>query len=320
MEQPNGDESLSLDLSAVGAPQRVSAFRDWMRASFPEFSLESMISSADGSARALSLGNARLWSIRCPAGLTIRAAPAAHFRRDAFVSFQLEGSRRVVRDGGSYRVEAGEVCLGRASFEGAETTFETRTTMLLLELPSRAVTRRHPQLGGQRFQVCRADRPGVILLHNLLASTMSVGERLEERERRIALASAIELLALPVVGPRSSETHLLRVERTLSVIDDRLGDPRLSAEMLAREQGISRRRLDELFVSALGSSVAACIAQRRLGRAAELLTDPTCSGLSVATVAEHVGFHDPSHFARAFKTRFGASPKRWRTGDILRKA
>jgi AraC-like DNA-binding protein len=314
MQPPNRDASLSLDLSAVDAVHRVTAWRDWMRASFPEFSLESMISSADGSARVLSLGNARLWLIHCPAGLTIRAAAAAHFQRDAFVSFQLEGSRRVVRDGRAYRVEAGEVCLGRASFEGAETTFEARTRMLLLELPSPYVTRRYPQLESQRFQVCRSDRPGVVLLHNLLASTMAVGERLEEHERRIALASAIELLALPVVGARSRDTHLLRVERTLSLIDERLADPRLSAEMLAREHGISRRRLDELFVNALGTSVAARIAQRRLERAAQLLRDPTCSGLSVATVGLHVGFHDASHFSRAFRTRFGASPKHWRAG------
>jgi transcriptional regulator GlxA family with amidase domain len=169
-------------------------------------------------------------------------------------------------------------------------------------------------LENRLFEVCRADQPGVVLLHNLLASTMAVGDRLEERERHVALASAIELLALPVVGARSGDAHVLRVERTVSLIDERLADPSLSADMLAREQGISRRRLDELFVKVLGTSVAACIAQRRLGRAADLLRDPACDGLSVASVALHVGFQDASHFARAFKNRFGASPRRWRLG------
>jgi AraC-like DNA-binding protein len=212
-------------------------------------------------------------------------------------------------------VEAGEVCLGRASLEGAETTYEAGTSVLLLELPSPCLTRRYPHLERRHFEICRSDQPGVILLHNLLASTMAVGARLEERERRMALASAIELLALPVVGARSGDAHVLRVERTVSLIDERLADPRLNADMLAREQGLSRRRLDELFVKVLGSSVAACIAQRRLGRAAELLRDPGCDGLSVASVALHVGFQDASHFARAFKTRFGASPRRWRLGE-----
>jgi len=313
MDQATPDTALSLDASQVDTLQRVSAWRDWMRASFPEYSLESMNSSGEGGARMLSLGNARLWRVHFPARMTIRAAPAVPFRRDTFVSFQLQGARTVARDGRVFRVEAGEVCIGRAAAHGVETTFEDRTSMLLLELPAHCVSSRHPQVEGWSFHVCRADQPGAALLHDLLAGTMAVGERLAEHERRIALASVIELLALPVAGVRGKDAHLVRVERTLGVIDERLGDLRLNADMLAKEQGISRRRLDEVFVHALGSSAAACIAQRRLVRAAQLLRDPACNELSVASVALHVGFRDASHFARAFKTRFGATPKRWRT-------
>jgi AraC-like DNA-binding protein len=314
MDQATHDTALSLDLSQVDAAESVSAWRDWLRMSFPEFSLESMAPSPDGGARVLSLGSARLWQVHFPARITIRAAPAVSFRRDAFVSFQLAGARTVVRDGRVFRVGAGEVCIGRAALDGVETTYEDGTSILLLELPSRCVTSRHPQVESWSYHVCRTDQPGAALLHDLLAGVMTVGGRLGEYERRAALASIIELLALPVVGVRSKDAHVLRVELTLGLIDERLGDPRLSAEMLASEQGISRRRLDEVFVQTLGSSAAACIAQRRLARAAQLLKDPSCNQLSVASVALSVGFRDASHFARAFKTRFGATPMRWRLG------
>jgi transcriptional regulator GlxA family with amidase domain len=168
---------------------------------------------------------------------------------------------------------------------------------------------------GWSFHVCRAEQPGAALLHDLLARTMAVGEQLASHERRVALSAAMELLPLPLVGLRPSDAHISRVESLLSTIDARLSDVRLSAEQLADEHGISRRRLDELFVRALGTSVAACIAQRRLTHAARLLQDPTCSELSVATVAASVGYADASHFARAFRRQFGMTPRAWRARD-----
>ena len=74
-------------------------------------------------AQVLTLGAARLWLVRFPAGMTLRAAPADHFRRDAFVSFQLQGSRTLMRDGRVFRIEAGQMSLGRAPRDGSETTY-----------------------------------------------------------------------------------------------------------------------------------------------------------------------------------------------------
>jgi AraC-like DNA-binding protein len=315
---PIPDTSLCLDLTRVDAPQRGAAWRDWMRASFPEYSLEAITPSPDGGARLLSLGTARLWRVDFPARMTIRSAPAVPFRRDAFVSFQLEGARTVARDGRVFRVEAGDVSIGRAAADGVETTYEDRSSVLLLEMPSHCVTSRHPQVQHWSFHVSRADQPGAALLRDLLGSTMAMGDRLEEHERRAVLASVIELFALPVAGIRAKDAHVARVERIVAAIEERLADPRLSADMLASEQGISRRRLDELFVDALGASAAASIAQRRLLRAAQLLSDPGCNQVSVASIALSVGFRDASHFARAFRTRFGITPRRWRMDAVRR--
>jgi len=308
------DASLWLDLRDVAAGRRAEAWREWMRTCFPEYSILSSMDSG-GGAQVLTLGAARLWLVRFPAGMTLRAAPADHFRRDAFVSFQLQGSRTLSRDGRVFRIEAGEMSLGRAPRDGSETTYEQDSTLLLLDMPSPYVTPRHPQIEGWGFHVCRSDQPGAALLHDLLARTMAVGDRLGARERSMALAAAVELLPLPVVGVRSSDAHVTRVERILSSIDERLSEPRLNPEGLADEEGISRRRLDELFVASLGSPVAACINERRLVRAAKLLRDPSCHELSVASVAASVGYRDASHFSRVFRRRFGKTPRAWRTDE-----
>jgi len=62
-------------------------------------------------------------------------------------------------------------------------------------------------------------------------------------------------------------------------------------------------------VDAVGTPVAACIADRRLARAAELLQDPTHRERSVTSSVARVGLPDASHFSRVFKSRFGVTPK-----------
>jgi AraC-like DNA-binding protein len=319
MSSPNGmdktsdDESLSLDLSQVDALHRVTAWRDWMRSSFPEFSLAGMAAPAEGGVRAISLGDARLWRIQAPAG-RIRRTPDPTSPRDAFVTVLLEGACSIAREGNVYAIEVGQVCIGRVAADGAEMSSEVPTTFLLLEVPSACLTARHPQLEHLRFHMCEQDQPGAVMLSELLLRALSVGDRLEEYQRRIALAAIVELIVLPLTGVRPRDPGVMRVDRSLAQINERLHDPCLTATGLAREQGISRRRLDELFVNVVGTPVAACIADRRLVRASQLLRDPAHLELSVSRIAAQVGFHDASHFSRVFKGRFGATPKAWRAG------
>lgn len=314
MDKTSVDASLSLDLSHVDAPQRVTAWREWMTSSFPEFSLSRIALPADGGARVMSLGDARLWLIRCPPG-TIKRTPDPNSTRDAFVVVQLEGAGTIAREGRVYHVSAGQVCIGRVAVGGAEMSAEVSTTFLLLELSFACLTGRHPQLEQLSFHICEENQPGAVMLRELLMGAFSVGEKLEEYERRIALAAIIELIVLPLAGVRPKNPGVLRVDRSLAQINERLDDPHLNATALAREQGISRRRLDELFVDAVGTPVAACITDRRLVRASQLLRDPAHRQLSVTSIASRVGFQDASHFSRAFKSRFGATPKAWREGE-----
>ncbi|HWO14163.1 MAG TPA: helix-turn-helix domain-containing protein [Polyangiaceae bacterium] len=308
----SADKSFWLDLSDAGAEQRVPAWRSWMEASFPEYALLSATLGA-GSAQMLSLGSARLWRLHLPAGLTIRAARGDHFQRDAFVSFQLRGSRTLVRDGREFRIKTGEVCVGKASPGGSETIYEEDSTLLLLDLPSWCVALRHPGSHSWQFHVSGADRPGCALLHDVLAHTLTIGEGLSPTERKVALAAALELLPLPLLGLRSMDAHVTRVERVLADIDEQLSDPKLCPERIAHGQGISRRRLDALFNGTLGMPVAACIVERRLARAAQLLHDPACAELSISSISSAAGFRDASHFARMFRRRFGKTPTGWRS-------
>jgi AraC family transcriptional activator of tynA and feaB len=50
----------------------------------------------------------------------------------------------------------------------------------------------------------------------------------------------------------------------------------------------------------------------RLHRAQRLLRDKRFDGLGIAEIAWKCGFSEPSHFARRFRERFGATPSAYR--------
>jgi AraC-like DNA-binding protein len=112
-------------------------------------------------------------------------------------------------------------------------------------------------------------------------------------------ASVREIEAQPSVALPLRET-------IRSYIDKHLHRPDLSPEELARCFRISRSYLFALF-KPLGG-VAGYIRQRRLARAHAMLNRPP-GGRQVTDVSLMVGFTNPAHFSRAFRERFGVTPR-----------
>jgi AraC-like DNA-binding protein len=94
-------------------------------------------------------------------------------------------------------------------------------------------------------------------------------------------------------------------------IEQNLWDPDLSPTDVARAVFVSPRHLHALFREQ-GTSVARYLMKRRLDHAHRDLADPRLARLSVADIAARLGFRRPSHFAHAFRTRFGLSPSEHR--------
>ncbi|MEM1013116.1 MAG: helix-turn-helix domain-containing protein [Planctomycetota bacterium] len=82
-------------------------------------------------------------------------------------------------------------------------------------------------------------------------------------------------------------------------------DRRVSVDELADVACVSTPRLTKLFRESLGVSPARHAEELRLQHAAHLLAT---SGLSVKEVSVACGFHDPPHFSRRFRQRFGQPP------------
>ena len=82
-----------------------------------------------------------------------------------------------------------------------------------------------------------------------------------------------------------------------------------NVDTLGREVGLSRSALAERFVRVLGVSPMQYLAQWRMQVAAQSLRT---TSLSLARVAERVGYESEAAFSRAFKKAFGTAPATWR--------
>jgi AraC-like DNA-binding protein len=129
-----------------------------------------------------------------------------------------------------------------------------------------------------------------------------------------AAADLGESFATAVAAATAEHTGTTRAGVTraavLAHVERRLGDRELTVAAVCRRFAISPRTLHNLFADA-GESFAATVRRRRLERCATLLADPATTA-TVTAVARAHGFDDPTAFARAFRRRFGVSPREMR--------
>ena len=86
-----------------------------------------------------------------------------------------------------------------------------------------------------------------------------------------------------------------------------LAEQGLSLTTLAARHGVSPRYVQVLFESD-GITFSQFLLTERLERVHRMLRDPPQMGRSISTIAYESGFSDLSHFNRAFRRRYGATP------------
>lgn len=88
----------------------------------------------------------------------------------------------------------------------------------------------------------------------------------------------------------------------------------ISVSSIAAYVGIEQSYLYRLFKKQLGVSLREWLIRYRLERAVEMMADEE---KSTTSIAHSVGFYDLPHFTKAFKTCYGVSPKKYRSGASL---
>lgn len=262
----------------------------------------------DGAFTRHELGAAELLEVAAHDHTLRHRLPAACLRERVSVVLQVEGEGRVGQGARACELGPGDLTLldggGPATVE-----FAGPYRQLLLLLPRSGLA--GLPLAHAAARTMRGDDPVDGLLGRTIAGLPGAIARLDPT-RRSELAASLALMLRTTStlqhGAEAARRHV-RVERAIALIERELADPELSPARVAAAQGVGRRHLDALFAGH-GGSIERWIQERRLQRAAlALRSAPAASVLEIALAH---GFRSASHFARAFRRRFGAAPSDWR--------
>jgi AraC family transcriptional activator of tynA and feaB len=305
-----------LDLARVDGHDRAALWMRSARIFFPGLSVtKPPINPAAGVIAGVPFGAGRLWSILSPPVLVSYVpCPGVQTAPMFSVMLQLEGGTEAFQNGHTCQLSPGEFCVidGLSAFELQVSTQNSR--VMVLQMPRHAVLSRRPDLAQRTARCFDPCEPGAILLRQVLEKLLETAPFLEPEQRAAVLTGVVHMLAAPKLpgGERGAGRNCERVASILAFIDAELANPALNAHRVAGVQGLSRRRLDQILLGDLGTSVSAQIWARRLTQAASDLLDSRFATKTVTQIAFGVGFEDAAHFARAFRRRYRCTPSDWR--------
>lgn len=134
---------------------------------------------------------------------------------------------------------------------------------------------------------------------------------MSDAETTVAIESALHLLRGIMHGHSRQAEEEISASALRSLararIEHCLHDPEFRATTLAADLCVSRSRLYAAFAG--GEGIAATIRDARLDRAYDRISRTRKSGCRVGSIMASCGFTDPAAFSRAFRQRFGLSPR-----------
>lgn len=151
------------------------------------------------------------------------------------------------------------------------------------------------------------------LLADYMRSLERFGPKLDQAGAKAASDALVILIAAACNDARvnmsdppdwANPSLLLRIR---GVIIDNLRNPDLSVDDIAAQCGLSRSRLYTLVQRHGG--VMHIVREQRLKHALRDLVSKQGLRFSISEIAYRWGFSTPAQFARAFRTRFGCSPR-----------
>jgi AraC-like DNA-binding protein len=125
-------------------------------------------------------------------------------------------------------------------------------------------------------------------------------------QKTIPINEALEDGTATRLRPLTPLVRERRLRRVLALIESQSAS---CVRELALEVGLSPAHLQRLFKHETGLYISQLLSERRLQRAAHLLS---ASDLQIKEIAYAVGYEHHSSFVRAFRRRFDHSPKQYR--------
>lgn len=249
-----------------------------------------------------------------------------HIRRaaDAWIMLvvQTEGPAVLRQDGHVAALGPGDLVLFDST-RPYDFTFDRPFRQVVMKIPHHRIATRLPQPSLWLGRPLRGSSPlaKVLAAHVKVMSTEI--EAIDPAVRSGLVDRTIDLVAFTFAGLQSdlgdsaSTARRVLLLRATQFIDAHVENPGLAPAHVAEALGISVGYLHRLFQSA-ESSVSGYMREYRLARCREALGSPLHAGEHVTEIAMRWGFNDLPHFSRAFRAKFGVSPRDYRAAAMAR--
>lgn len=135
------------------------------------------------------------------------------------------------------------------------------------------------------------------ILQLKIRNLLSTREKLREKYHKII---TLEPQSIEIEDPENKFLGKL-----MNILEKNLNDPEFNVARLTKEIGMSRPVLFRKVKILTGLSVIDLIRTTRLKKAEMLLKQRK---MSISEVAFSVGFNDPKHFSKSFRSQFGKTP------------
>jgi AraC family transcriptional activator of tynA and feaB len=251
------------------------------------------------------------WAERCSTGISRSASATIVF------NFVLSGSLIAEQDG-----RVAKLCAGDGALCDADRPYRLHSTevfdLACIRIPRQALASRvgHlSRLSAYNFSERSELAPMAFAYLSRLVDRApklgdNAGSKVSQNFTELLVAMVAEFAESD--QPSLSEYRGLALMRVKATVERCLANPQATAATIAAELKLSHRYINQLL-ECDGTSLSRYIWSRRLERCAEQLRNSALRGRSVSQIAIENGFNDLSHFSKAFRNRFGASPRDYRS-------
>lgn len=192
-------------------------------------------------------------------------------------------------------------------------SFPDPVSRFLAVVPRQRVEARAPWLRGGGSRKIASSSPYIELVRHHLSALANRG--LEAHEVEMLTDNLCNLLALSTAPRRPGDDRAAatQAEAIMAYCQARLGNADLNPRAVAVHFGISLRTLHLRFEET-GVSFGRWLLERRLQACHQALSDAAHADRTISDIAFAFGFGDLSHFSKAFRARFGETPRDLRKG------
>lgn len=306
-----------LRVFATRAASRLERSRQW--SAFTQADHVEINDDREGSLRGSNFGRVQLCHVSLGRHKVIKHkdAAAAGVSPALKFFFQEEGTAHIWQNGRTIEIRAGQWCAMRKDLPYALDS-DGFSRQLAITLPCETIP--SPRPGFNWWGKPRSFLSGPAqILHASASASMLAGGSLTENESAqmgVHFVQFLEMILRAEELDLSSDLKSRRRQDVSDHIERHLSEPDLGVASIARALGCSRRTLHKLFEGE-PHTVSRMIWERRLERCRSELVDPAMAARSITEIAHFWGFSDSQHFSRAFKSRFGSTPRECRNISLL---